>query len=112
MPSAPHDMEGPPIPEMREALLTEAEVRLLVADLLSHADAIRTLCKAGSRRQTPSNVLPLEVAAEQLLSRSVPAIQIRYRFEGYEWSDTLTTTPSPGLRLIRCRHPAEALPAT
>lgn len=98
-------LDGPPIPEMREAILTEDDVRELVADLQAHTRVSGTLCKAAAQRQTPPHNIPLEVAVEQLLARTVAAIQIRYEFNGYDWTDTLLHTAA-GLRLVRCQHMA------
>lgn len=42
-------------------------------------------------------------AVELLLQRLVPAIQIHYRYDGYDWTDTLMHLPA-GIRLVRCRH--------
>lgn len=101
IPSRPVD--GPPIPEMREALLSSAEVLALAADLQSHARIQGTLCKAGPRQQTPPGDAPLETAIHRLLERSVTAVQVQYAYDGHEWTDTLLNTPA-GVRLVRCQH--------
>lgn len=98
--------DGPAIPEMREAILTVDDVRELVADLRAHACVTGTLCRAGTRRQTPPDHIPLEAAIEQLFARTVTAIQIRYQFSGHDWTDTLLHSPA-GIRLVRCQHLAE-----
>lgn len=88
---------------MREALLSAADVHALARDLREHAQIQGTLCKAGPRQQTSAADTPLEVALERLLAHAVPAIQIRYVYDGHEWTDTLITAPG-GVRLVRCRH--------
>ena len=95
--------DGPPLPEMREAILSRDEVRALVADLQAHTRVISTLCKAGPQQQTPPGSIPLEAAIEQFFERSVSAIQIRYAYDGHEWTDTLLNTPA-GFRMVRCQH--------
>lgn len=95
---------GPPLPEMCEAVLSRDDVLALVADLQAHAQITGTLCKTAPQQQTPSDSIPLETAVEQLFARNVTAIQIRYAYDGHEWTDTLLNTPT-GLRLVRCQHP-------
>jgi hypothetical protein len=95
--------DGPPLPEMREAVLSRDDVLALVADLRAHTRVISTLCKAGPQQQTPPGSIPLEVAIERLFERTVSAIQIRYAYDGHEWTDTLLNTPA-GIRMVRCQH--------
>ncbi|RLS58905.1 MAG: hypothetical protein DWH91_01520 [Planctomycetota bacterium] len=95
--------DGPPLPEMREALLSRDDVLALVADLQAHTRVISTLCKAGPQQQTPPGSTPLETAIERLFERTVSAIQIRYAYDGHEWTDTLLNTPT-GIRMVRCQH--------
>jgi hypothetical protein len=104
MPTQPIQFpDGPPLPEMREALLTREDVMALVADWVAHTRVISTLCKAGPHQQTPPGNTPLEIAIERLLERTVSAIQVRYAYDGYEWTDTLLNTPA-GIRMVRCQH--------
>ena len=95
--------DGPPLPEMREAVLSRDDVLALVADLQAHTRVISTLCKAAPQQQTPSGSSPLETAIERLFERTVSAIQIRYAYDGHEWTDTLLNTPA-GFRMVRCQH--------
>ena len=95
--------DGPPLPEMREAILSRDDVLALVADLQAHTRVISTLCKAGPQQQTPPGSIPLEAAIERLFERTVSAIQIRYAYDGHEWTDTLLNTPA-GFRMVRCQH--------
>lgn len=95
--------DGPPLPEMREALLSRNDVLALVADLQTHTRLISTLCKASPQQQTPPGSIPLETAIERLFERAVSAIQIRYAYDGHEWTDTLLNSPA-GIRIVRCQH--------
>jgi hypothetical protein len=95
--------DGPPLPEMREAILTREDVLALVADLQVHTRVISTLCKAGPQQQTPPGSIPLETAIERLFDRTASAIQVRYAYDGHEWTDTLLNSPA-GLRMVRCQH--------
>ena len=95
--------DGPPLPEMREAILSRDDVLTLVADLQAHTRISSTLCKAAPQQQTPPHNIPLEAAVERLIERTVSAIQIRYTYDGHEWTDTLLNSPS-GIRIVRCQH--------
>lgn len=96
--------DGPPLPEMRESVLSRDEVLALVADLQTHARVTSTLCKAVPHQQTHPHNIPLDTAVEQLFARTVSAIQVRYFYDSHEWTDTLLNTPT-GMRIVRCQHP-------
>lgn len=96
-------VEGHPLPEMREAILSPEEVLALQTDLLAHAQIQGVLCKSGPRERTPHGNTPLDVALQHLLDRDVSAVQIRYAYDGHDWTDTLLNTSS-GIRLVRCQH--------
>lgn len=95
--------DGPPLPEMREAVLSRDDVLALLADLQTHTRIQGVLCKSGLRQQTPAGETPLEQAVDQLINRTVTAIQIRYAYDNHEWTDTLLNSPA-GVRLVRCQH--------
>jgi hypothetical protein len=96
--------DGPPIPEMREALLDAENVRELVGDLSRFARVLSVQCKSRIRSHTGSaSPMALEQAAELLLSRDLQAVQVRYFYDDHEWTDTLIGA-SEGVRLVRCRH--------
>jgi hypothetical protein len=102
--TGPEFPDGPPIPEMREALLNAGNVRDLVADLRECTQIISLQCKANMRSQQAfDGERDLGFAMEQLLAREFHALQIRYGFDGFEWTDTLLQTQE-GVRLVRCRH--------
>lgn len=95
--------DGPPLPEMREAVLSSGDVLALLADLQAHTRIQGVLCKSGAHQQTPTGETPLEQAVDQLVNRTVTAIQIRYAYDDHEWTDTLLNSPA-GVRLVRCQH--------
>ena len=95
--------EGPPLPEMVQAELSQQDVLALVADLQAFARVTGTLCKVAPQQQVPPDNILLEAAIDQLIARTVVAVQIRYVYDGHEWTDTLVTSPS-GVRLVRCQH--------
>ncbi|MCU0712134.1 MAG: hypothetical protein MUC43_08750 [Pirellula sp.] len=103
-PSSIQFSDGPQMPEMREALLDTANVRELVSDLSQLTRILSVQCKTSARSQTPLNSsISLVQAAERLLSGEVQAVQVKYFFDHYEWTDTLMRLPN-GVRMVRCRH--------
>jgi hypothetical protein len=95
--------EEPPIPEMREALLDESNVRALLADWLACTQIEQVFVKDSLRSQQPGSGLQVEVAIEEFLHGRFAAVQVRYAFEGYGWTDTLMRV-GEGIRMVRCRH--------
>ena len=94
-----------PLPELSEATLDEATVNTLLADLAAHAEVLDLLAKGGANDRAADGGIALSEVAEALARRSVRGVQIRYRFDGAEWRDTLLCHPN-GVRLVRMRMPA------
>lgn len=101
--------DGPSLPEMREAVLSHDEVAILAADLQAYTRIASVICKSRSQQHAPPGSIPLSAAIDQLFSRTITAIQIRYAYDGYEWTDTLLHTPA-GVRFVRCQHPIARIP--
>lgn len=95
--------EGPPVPLMVEGLIDAATLRQLFADLAAHASVSDVREKGGPTAYTLADQQPSEVALERLLSGAARAVQVRYRFADYEWTDTVLGLPT-GFRVVRCRH--------
>jgi len=95
------------LPPMREALLSEEQVRQLFNDIESlGSDILLMQRSARSRRASPTTATTAEqlrTAQETLLSGSVPRVQIRYHWEAANWIDTLERKDD-GVRLIRIAH--------
>lgn len=102
-PSSQLPDNGPSLPEMREALLDASDVRSLHADLSALTRITGVLCKQSIRSQSPLGDVHLDEAVERLLDRSLAAVQIRYQYEGRDWTDTLLNVPG-GIRMVRCQH--------
>lgn len=95
--------EVPPLPELREGLLDAAQVELLFADLGALTQVIAILEKGGAQEHAQSGDANLAAARDRLLARQIRAVQVRYLFDGAEWTDTLLHTPA-GIRAVRCQH--------
>jgi hypothetical protein len=92
----------PPLATLVEAVLNDAQVEQLFSDLANHASVDGVLAKSGPREHAGTGNLDLAEAKRQLLSGAVRALQVRYRFDGTEWSDTLLRVPG-GVRIVRCK---------
>lgn len=111
LPAAPEDAVAPPLPEMREVVLTATEVEELFRDYRA-CTVIGGVLEKGSRRahvegQSPSP--SLEMVMQRLVDGDIVGLQVRYRYDGYEWTDTLLNSPA-GVRLVRCQHTTERAP--
>ncbi len=96
--------EGPALPEMCEARLNNEELRALGKDLVICTELVSISCKGSARSYTPDrSEIGLDEALSALMEATVHAIQIKYRYQAYEWTDTLMQSPL-GVRLVRCRH--------
>ena len=90
------------LPEVREAILQDDEVAALVRDLRSCAEVHEVLVRSAPRQQPQSGTVMLDEAAQMLMERTVRGVQIRYRFDGFDWIDTLMPV-AEGIRLVRIR---------
>lgn len=105
-----HDgMDLSELPPMREALLSEEQVRQLFNDIAAHASNVLLMQRsARSRRATASaastaTTEQLTTACESVVSGNVPRIQIRYDWQAANWIDTLERRED-GFRLVRITH--------
>jgi hypothetical protein len=103
-----HDgMDLAELPPMREALLSEEQVRQLFSDIESlGSDVLLMQRSARSQRAAASTVTTekqLRLAQATLLSGDVPRVQIRYHWQEANWIDTLERRDD-GVRLIRIAH--------
>ena len=99
----PQFADGPPIPMMTEGVIDAATLRLLGADLTGATVVLGVREKGPPGTYTVAGELPLMVAIDRLLSGTARAVQVRYRYDGREWTDTVIATHN-GFRVVRCRH--------
>jgi hypothetical protein len=104
-----HGMNLADLPPMREALLTEEQVRQLFYDIETLASDI-LLMQRSSRSQratapgaTATTAEQLRAAQELLVLGTVSRVQIRYHWQSAHWIDTLERRET-GVRLIRIAH--------
>ncbi|MBA4191994.1 MAG: hypothetical protein C0467_28780 [Planctomycetaceae bacterium] len=101
--SEPTFAEGPPVPLMVEGLIDATTLRQLFTDLATAASVTEVREKGDPRGYAlPTGLTPAQ-ARDRLLSGLTRAVQVRYRYDGHEWTDTILRIP-PGYRVVRCRH--------
>lgn len=105
--SQPQDAEALVLPELTHGLLDAGLLKQLFADLASCAQVLEVTAKAGTRRMTTAAAgggrLSLDEALALLANRSVRGVQVRYRYDGAEWCDTLLCADGGGWRVVRMR---------
>ena len=89
-----------PLPDLHEEILSADQVRQLFADIAEHAELI----EIGVRGAVP-DVQPTELDEARTIveTRAARGVQLRYRYQGAQWWDTLMIE-AEGVRLIRIQH--------
>jgi hypothetical protein len=96
--------EGVELAPLQRAILDENTLYQLFFDIAQAAQVIDIVVKLGPTAHAPQNERPsLEQARQRLMHGEVSAIQLRYRYRGSEWWDTLLQTPL-GIELVRIEH--------
>lgn len=95
--------DGPAVPLMLEGLIDQPALARLFADLHSAATVLGVREKGGAGRYAGGDELSPGVALERLTAGTARAVQVRYRYDGHEWTDTVLATAA-GYRIVRCRH--------
>ena len=89
-------------PELQQADLALATFEQLFADLSLHVEVLGISAKGGATHYAGADSLDLEGARAALLAGAVRGVQIRYRYQGSEWWDTILAL-SGTFRLVRTR---------
>lgn len=89
-----------PLPTLWDKLLDPETLEQYFNDLATYAQIISLQEKQSPDEYVRENTISLLEAHEKVISGSVRAIQIRYRFEQQEWCDTLIRQKS-GVKLVR-----------
>ncbi|MGZ8900168.1 MAG: hypothetical protein ACXW3Z_08740 [Limisphaerales bacterium] len=92
------------LPDLTTAPLDAAQVDQLLRDIEQCAQITEIIPKYASREHVPDAAnISLAQARELLATRAVRGMQIRYRYEGADWWDTLMLVGDQ-YRLVRIRH--------
>lgn len=95
--------DGPPVPLLVEGLIDRPTLTRLFAEIQSAGTVLGVREKGGPAEYASGEDMPPAVALERLLDGTARAIQVRYHFDGHEWTDTVIALPA-GFRVVRCRH--------
>jgi len=95
--------DTPQLADLHEALLDAPTLDRLFDDIAAATELLEVTIKGGRLQRAGDAPVQLEAARALLASGAARGVQIRYRFEGAEWWDTLLTV-SEGVRLVRIRH--------
>jgi len=99
------DPTEPRLPELTEGVLDEPTLERLFEDLAACTEVLGILVKTAEHDRAAGAASPsLAEAREALRRRTVRGVQIRYRYQGAEWCDTLLAAPA-GVRIVRVRLP-------
>lgn len=90
------------LPPLQQTVLDVATTDALFRDLAACADILAVLPKYARRQHCDSEPLTLEQARTRLSAGLLLGVQIRYRYDGQTWCDTLLRRPV-GLTLVRIR---------
>lgn len=103
--STPLDAEA--LPSLQEAVLDATTLARLVTDIQGLTVVDEVLLKGGAIARASTQRHSLADAVEALQQGHVLGVQVRYRYQGQCWWDTLLHTPQ-GIRLVRISHDVEA----
>ena len=97
--------DGPrKLPDLNTTLLDAAQVEQLLRDIELCAEITGIIPKFATRNNVPDTAgVTLAQARRLLATRGVRGLQLRYRYEGGDWWDTLTPVGDQ-FCLVRIRH--------
>jgi len=93
-------MPDPPLPELLEGLLDDAQLGQVFDDLAANAEIESILAKGGALQRARRESISLSEALLLLRSGAALGLQIRYQLGDRFWCDTLLRE-SGGVRIVR-----------
>lgn len=94
----------PELPDLHSSMLDQAQVEQLLWDIEQCAQLLEILPKYAAQGRVPDAVgITLAEARELLATRRVRGLQLRYRYDGADWWDTLMVLGDQ-FRIVRIRH--------
>ncbi len=95
----------PYLPDLHTAELDAHGLNALLADIAALGEVTEIIPKQAAREQVTDGATPLALDdVPGLFAKGARGVQIRYRFEGAEWWDTLMALPGGAFRLVRIQH--------
>ena len=97
--------QAPALPFVHDATLDREQLLVVVADIEAGTELLSVNVKHGREAHSDEQPVQLKAAVAQLLDGAAVGLQIRYRYEGREYWDTLLRAPG-GFRIVRIDHSA------
>ena len=92
------------LPDLHQAILDAATLQQLSADIIACTELLEVIPKyAGNSYVQDAPSLTIHEGIQLLATGELLGLQLRYRYEGALWWDTLMRTPA-GIRLVRIQH--------
>lgn len=91
---------APKLPTLQQTVLDAPTLEALFRDLAQCTQILAVVPKGAPQAYAAGHGIDLEAARAGLASGAFRGVQVRYRYEGQEWCDTLLATPG-GVRLVR-----------
>ncbi|MFO1514468.1 MAG: hypothetical protein U1F83_16430 [Verrucomicrobiota bacterium] len=99
-----NETDAPTLPELHSSSLDDAQVAQLLADIEVCTELTEILPKFAAQQRVPDTAaVTLTQAREWLTTRAVRGLQLRYRYDGADWWDTLMQD-GDRYRIVRIRH--------
>ncbi|MFN8610858.1 MAG: hypothetical protein U0931_25170 [Vulcanimicrobiota bacterium] len=95
-------MDPKDLPQLTQGDLDDQALRNLVEDLSTLAEILEVRVKGSSEERAENSTLQLKQAVAAMKLGRVQGVQVRYRWEGAEWFDTLMRTGAT-VRVIRMK---------
>lgn len=93
--------EAPPLPDVFMTVLEREQAERILDDIEHHAELLQVMRKSGARDLAEEPSADIALARCFLGDETQRGLQLRYRFRGEVWTDTLMRLPSGKLRLVR-----------
>lgn len=98
------ETDTPALPELHSSSLDDAQVAQLLTDIEICTELTEILPKFAAQQRVPDTAsVTLAQAREWLTTRAVRGLQLRYRYDGADWWDTLMQD-GDRYRIVRIRH--------
>jgi hypothetical protein len=98
------DDAPPQLPALHTTILDAAQVGQLLSDIEACTELVEILPKYAAQGRVPDAAgVSLAEARTLLATRTVRGLQLRYRYDGADWWDTLIMAVE-GYRVVRIRH--------
>ncbi len=91
-----------PLPDLSEGWLDPDSLGQLILDIESLTEVIEVIVKGAPDQFASDQTIALRQAFAMISTRTIQAMQLRYRWEGELWFDTVMWVPE-GLKVVRMR---------